>query len=172
MQRGIVRHELGQDDAAIADLERSIEYLPTAPAYYTLGEIYEGRGQIDKAIDNYKVVAKSGGGEIQKAAYEKLVLLDLARQPASYVASACGADTSGQVTVQVRNDTPVSITGIEVRFRYVDASGETRDRSQGISGELAPGKVATARTGFTAYPSTRCESAVTQARPASSPSRP
>jgi len=172
MQRGIVRHKLDQDDSAIADLERSIEYLPTAPAHYTLGEIYEAQGLSDKAIANYKVVAKGGGGEIQKAAYERLVLLELAKKPASYIASACGADTSGQITLQVRNDTPVPVTDVQVQMRYVDASGTERQRAQDFSGELAPGKVATARTGLTAYPSTRCESAVTQARPASSPSRP
>ena len=164
MQRGIAKHELEQDDSAVADLERSLELLPTGPAHYTLGEIREAQGLTGKAIEHYKVVAKGGSGEMQKAAYEKLVLLELAKQPASYIASACGADTSGQVTVQVRNDTPMPVTGVEVRFRYVDASGQTQDRSQSFSGELAPGKVATASTGLTAYPSTRCESAVTRAR--------
>jgi len=172
LQRGIARHELGQNDSAVVDLERSIEHLPTAPAHYTLGEIYAAQGLVDKAIGHYKVVAKGGSGEMQKAAYEKLVLLELAKQPASYIASACGADTSGQITVQVRNDTTIPVTGIEVRFRYVDASGQQRDRSQNFSGELAPGKVATASTGLTAYPSTQCQSAVSQARPASSPSHP
>ena len=39
MQRGQLHEELGQDDAAIGDLEKSIEFLPTGPAYFALGNI-------------------------------------------------------------------------------------------------------------------------------------
>jgi predicted Zn-dependent protease len=172
LQRGIANHELDRPDAAVSDLERSLELLPTAPAHYTLGEIREGQGLRDQAIEHYKVVAKSAGGDIQTAAYEKLVYLELAQRPASYIASACGADSSGQLIVQVRNDTPVPVTGVQVRYQYVDSTGTQRQQTQSISGELAPGKIINARTGLTADPSTRCEAAVIQARPASSPSRP
>ncbi len=171
LQRGIAQRELQQDDAAVADLERSLDYLPTAPAHLVLGDIKAGRGDIDEAVNHYKVVVKSGG-EVGKAAYQRLVNLDLSRQPASYVASACGADANGQVTVQVRNDTPVAVTDVEVQFRYVDSSGAQQQRAQSFSGALEPGTVATARTGLTAYPSTRCEAIVSRARPADSPSRP
>ena len=172
LQRGIANHELDRPDAAVSDLERSLELLPTAPAHYTLGEIREGQGLRDQAIEHYKIVAKNAGGDIQTAAYQKLVNLELSQQPASYIASACGADSSGQVVVQARNDTPVAVTGVQVRFQYVDASGTQRQSTQSISGELPPDEVKTVRTGLTAYPSTRCEAVVIQARPASSPSRP
>jgi predicted Zn-dependent protease len=172
LQRGIANHELSRSDAAISDLERSIEILPTAPAHYTLGEIHEGQGRRDKAIEHYKIVAKNAGGDIQKAADQKLVHLELAQQPASYVASACGADSNGQIFVQARNDTPVAVTGVQVRFQYVDASGTQRQSAQAISGDVLPNEVKTVRTGLAAYPSTQCEAVVSQARPADSPSRP
>ncbi len=162
LQRGHARHELQQDDAAVTDLERSLQLLPTAPAHLVLGDIKAGRGQRAEAIEHYRVVAKSGG-EIGKVAYERLVYLDLEAQPATYVASACGADTSGQLALQVRNDTPVAVTNIEVQFRYVDAGGVERQRSQSLSGALEPGRVASVRTGLTAYPSTPCEAVVTRA---------
>jgi hypothetical protein len=164
LQRGIANHELDRSDAAVSDLERSIEILPTAPAHYTLGEIHEGRGLRDKAVEQYTIVAKNAGGDIQKAAYQKLVHLDLSQQPAAYVASACGADSNGQIVVQARNDTPVAVTGVQVRFQYVDASGTQRQSTQSISGSVAPNKVVTARTGLAAYPNTRCEAAVVAAK--------
>jgi len=164
LQRGIAKHELDQADAAAADLESSLDILPTAPAHYTLGEIRESQGTVDKAIEHYKIVAKGGSGEIQKAAYERLVRLELPQKPASYIASACSAESNGQIAVQVRNDTPVAVTAVEVRIRYVDGSGAERQHTQSFGGELAPGKVAGVRTGLTPYPSTRCEAIVTQAR--------
>jgi predicted Zn-dependent protease len=172
LQRGIAKHELGQGDAAVADLERSLEYLPTAPAHYTLGQIREQQGLTDEAIKHYKVVAKGGSGDIAKASYEALLRLDLSSQPESYISSACGIDSSGQLIVQVRNDTPVPVSDVQVQYQYVDSVGTQRRQTQSFSGELAPGKIVNAGTGLTANPSTRCEAVVSRARPASSPSRP
>jgi tetratricopeptide (TPR) repeat protein len=151
LQRGIANHELDRPDAAVSDLERSLELLPTAPAHYTLGEIREGQGLRDQAIEHYKIVAKNAGGDIQTAAYQKLVNLELSQQPASYIASACGADSSGQIVVQARNDTPVAVTGVQVRFQYVDASGTQRQSTQSISGELPPDEVKTVRSSMIAF---------------------
>lgn len=164
LQRGIANHKLDQADAAVTDLERSLELLPTAPAHYVLGEIREGQGQLDKAIGHYKIVAKGASGDIQKAAHKRLVHLELSTQPASYIASACGAESNGQIALQVRNDTPVAVTDIQVQFRYVDSSGTERLRTQNFSGALEPGRVTTGRTGLTSYPNTRCEATVTGAR--------
>ena len=163
LQRGLAQHKLDRDGAAQADLERSLDYLPTAPAHLVLGDIKARRGAVGEAVNHYKTVAQ-GGGDVGKIAYERLVKLDLEQQPAAYVASACGADANGQVTIQVRNDTPVAVTGVEVRIRYIDSTGTERQRTQSFSGALQPGKVVTARTGLTAYPSTRCAAEVTRAR--------
>lgn len=162
LQRGLARNELGQTDGAVIDLERSLELLPTAPAHYTLGQIKEKRGPLNEAIEHYKVVAKSEG-EYGKAAYGALVRLELPTQPASYVSSACGDDGSGQIVVQVRNDTPVSVRGVSAQFQYVDAGGTQRQRTQNFSGQLAPGKIAGAKTGLVPAPGTRCAVAVTAA---------
>jgi len=163
LQRGIAKQELGQIDAAISDLERSLEYLPTAPAHFKLGEIKEERGLTSEAIDHYKIVAK-GGGEYGKAAHEALVRLELPTQPASYISSACGDDGSGQIVVQVRNDTSVPVNGVQAKFQYVDAGGDPRQRTQSFSGQIAPGKIASVRTGLTPYPSTGCDAAVVAAQ--------
>jgi predicted Zn-dependent protease len=163
LQRGLAQHNLDRNDAALADLERSLEILPTAPAHLVLGDIKAQRGANDAAVEHYKVVAK-GGGDIGKAAYQRLVYLDLEKQPSSYIASACGADAYGKIGIQVRNDTPVPVTDVEVQIRYVDSAGVEQQRAQSFSGALEPERVVSASTGLTAYPSTRCVAEVTRAR--------
>jgi len=165
LQRGIARHELGEDDGAVADLERSLELLPTAPAHYTLGQIYEERGATANAIEHYKVVA-GAGGEYGKVASAALYRLDLPSKPDTYVASACGRDGNGQLVIQVRNDTSVAVTGIEVLYQYVDAGGAQRQQSQSVSGVLASGRVVNLGTGRTSAAGTSCAVKVTAARPA------
>jgi predicted Zn-dependent protease len=163
LQRGIARHELAQTDAAAADLENSLKLLPTAPAHYVLGEIEEGRGDVAAAINHYKVVAKSGGGEYGKMATDRLMRLELPSQPSSYIASACGDDGSGQVVIQVKNATSVPVTGLRVIFQYVDSNGAQRQQSRDLPGVLAGGQTATARTGLALLAGTRCQSKVTAA---------
>ena len=152
---------------AVSDVE-----LKLASQLSGMDEIREQQGRVDEAIKHYKVVAKGAGGDVAKAAYEALLRLDLSNQPESYVSSACGVESSGQLIVQVRNDTPVPVSDVQVQYQYVDSAGTQRRQTQSFSGELSPGKVVNARTGLTADPSTRCEAVVIQARPASSPSRP
>ena len=164
LQRGIARHELGQTDAAVVDLENSLKLLPTAPAHYVLGEIKEERGNVSEAIEHYKVVAKSGGSSYAKAAAERLVRLELPSQPASYIASACGDDGSGQVAIQVRNGTSLPVTGLRVHIRYVDTSGAQRQLAQNISGVLDAGQTSVIRTGLKPSAGSRCESKVTAAQ--------
>ena len=163
LQRGIAQHEQGQDDAAVADLERSLELLPTAPAHFVLGEIKEERGATSEAVEHYKIVAKSGGN-YGKTAAERLYRLDLPSQPATYIDSACGDDGSGQVVVQVRNNTSMPVTGVEAAFQYVDSGGTQRQRSLAFPGVIAAGKVASAGTGLAPYPGTSCAAKVTAAR--------
>jgi len=162
LQRGLARNKLGQTDRAIADLERSLEYLPTAPAHFTLGKIKEERGLTDDAIEHYKVVAKSDS-EYGKAANAALVRLELSSQPASYISSACGDDGGGRIVVRVRNDTGVPVRAVQVRFQYVDSGGDQRQLTQSFSGQIAPGKVASVKTGLTPYPATRCDAVVVAA---------
>jgi predicted Zn-dependent protease len=163
LQRGVAKNELGQTDAAMADLERSLQILPTAPAHFTLGQIKEKRGPMAEAIDHYKVVAK-GGGEYGKLAYGALVRLELPQQPGSYISSVCGDDGGGQIVVQVRNDTDVIVTGVQAQFQYVDSSGTERVRTQSFRGQIAPGKIASAKTGLAPYAGSRCAAKVTSAQ--------
>lgn len=162
LQRGLARQELGQTDGAITDLENSIELLPTAPAHFALGEIYEERGSRETAIEHYRIVAQ-GGGEYGKAAEQRLVRLDLSSRPGTYISSACGDDGSGQIVVQLRNDTSLPVTGLQAVYQYIDTAGVQRQRAQGFSGVLSAGRTVSARTGVVPRPGSSCAVQVTAA---------
>ena len=164
LQRGLARNELGQIDAAVIDLERSIELLPTAPAHFTLGKIAAERGDINKAIAHYKVVAKASG-EYGKAASEALVKLDLPSNPGAYVLRRCDADASGNLVVSVRNDTSVQITDVQILVQYADATGRQRQVRHDVRGQIPPGQVASVNTGLGPYtPGSNCPAQVVSAR--------
>jgi len=163
LQRGMARNELGQYDAAAADLEKSIEMLPTAPAYYTLGKIAEARGNRAEAIDYYKVVADSGG-DYGTAAKAALVRLDLSANPGTYIPRRCDADNAGNLTVSIRNDTQVALRGIVIAVQMTDAYGRAQQRRFDVRGELPPGRVATVSTGLGPFtPGASCPAEVVAA---------
>ena len=156
LQRGIANKELGRTDSAVTDLNRSIELLPTAPAYFALGNIAEKRGEFPVAIGHYKVVAKSGG-DYGKAATAALVKLDLPTNPGAYIPRACDADGSGRLVVSVRNDTGVQITGVQVAVSVTDSSGRSTQQRHSITGQIAPGQIASVNTGMGPFtPGSNC----------------
>jgi len=59
LRRGQVRAELGRTAAARGDLEASIQRMPTASAYLALGHVERRTGNRARAIEHYRVAAKS-----------------------------------------------------------------------------------------------------------------
>jgi predicted Zn-dependent protease len=150
LQRGLARQELGQTDSAVVDLERSIELLPTAPAHYALGGIARERGDRTGAIAHYKVVAEAGG-EYGQAAKDALVHLDLPDNPGAYLRLGCSADASARLVVAVRNDTNVTVAGIELVVQYTDNAGRRQLSRYNVAGQLPPGRIASVSTGLGPY---------------------
>jgi tetratricopeptide (TPR) repeat protein len=155
LQRGIANKELGKTDAAVTDLERSISYLPTAPAHYNLGLIEKDRGQTAAAIEHFKAVAGTGG-DYGKAASAQLARLDLAQNPGNYVLRRCDAGTNGRLIVSVRNDAPVAVRGVQVQVEYTDGVGRTQQLQRNVGGRLEPGQVASADTGLGPFSGSNC----------------
>ena len=62
--------------------------------------------------------------------------------------------------MSVRNDTSVVIVGVQAQFQYVGSDGNQRRRTQGFGGQIAPGKIASVRTGLIPYVGTRCTASV------------
>ena len=127
LQRGLANNELNQTNNAVADLERSVELLPTAPAYLVLGDIAEQRGQSAEAIKYYKFVT----------------------------ARRCDADGNANLVVSVQNKTGLAIQGVQVAITYSDG-GQQRVVRRSIAGQIAPGKVASVNTGLGPYTSGSC----------------
>ncbi len=150
LQRGLAKNELGQVDAAVFDLERSIELLPTAPAHYTLGTIAQKRGNVAAAIEHYRVVANAGG-EYGRAANAALVKLELPSNPGAYVLRRCDADANGNLVVTVKNNTSVQVAGVQIAVRYADEYGRQRQVNQAVRGQIPPGQVASINTGLGPY---------------------
>ena len=163
LQRGLAKKEIGQRDGAVADLNRSLELLPTAPAHYALGEIEDARGNTTAAINHYKVVAKSGG-EYGKLATGRLARLELPSNPGAYIPRACDADSNGNLVVSVRNDAGIQVTGVEVAINYNDG-GKTATRRFAIRGQIPPGQVASVNTGMGPFtPGSNCPATVVAAQ--------
>lgn len=163
LQRGLAKKELGQTDAAVADLERSITLLPTAPAHYHLGLIQKSRGQTAAAIEHFRVVAKNGG-DYGKAASGELARLELADNPASYVLRRCDAGSKGQLMVSVRNEAPLAVSGVQIQVDYTDSAGRAQQLRRIVGGRLEPGQVATADMGLAPYTGSSCPVTVIAAR--------
>ena len=163
LQRGLARRELGQTDAAVVDLERSLALLPNAPAHLALGGIAEQRGQIDKAIEHYRVVAQAGG-EAGSAGSAALARLDLPRNPNAYIAGRCAVDDDGSLLIALQNQAAIPVAGLSVSFPYVDSSGRARQGSQSLNGRLEAGQSASFDTNVRADTSAACTPRVTAAR--------
>ncbi len=161
-QRGLARKELGQLDAAEVDLERSNELMPTAPAYYALGQIAERRGNLDVALARYREVAQAGG-DYGAAAANDVARIDLPRNPGSYIARRCDADADGNLVVSVQNQSSVTVADIRVAVQYTDASGRARQAVQAIRGQLPAGRVASVNTGLGPYVGGACPAEVVSA---------
>ncbi len=155
LQRGLAKKELGQTDGAVTDLEHSVERLPTAPAYFSLGEIAAGRGQTATAIEYFKIVAKAGG-EYGAAATTELAKLELPSNPSGYIARRCEADASGNLVVTVQNQTQLTVTGVKIAISYTDNAGRTQVARQSVRGQIAPGKLASVNTGLGPYSGGSC----------------
>ena len=163
LQRGLANNELGETDAAVRDLERSIELLPTAPAHLTLGNIARDRGDVDGAISHYKVVAGAQGEYGQRASAE-LARLDIGRNPSAYVARACEAASNGNLVVLVQNKAGVAITDVRIAIGYNDASGRAQSVSRTISSVIDPNEIVSLDTGLGPYTGGGCPAEIVAAR--------
>jgi hypothetical protein len=145
-----VHEELGNDDKAFADLEKSNDMLPTGPAYFSLGNIASRRGDKATAIANYKRVAGSQG-DLAQAAQAELVKLDLANNPDDYLQKRCDPNGSGELVVSIRNATSVTVAGVRFVVDYTDSAGRQRSVDKQLNGQLAAGKIASVNTGMSPY---------------------
>lgn len=164
LQRGLAHAQVGNDDSAVTDLERSNTFLETGPAHYALGSIAEKRGQTDKALAHYEA-ASGGAGQVANAAQASAARIDLPRNPGKYLSRRCDAAANGNLVVSVRNDTDLTLGGIVVTVTAAGRGGLARAMQSQIRGRLAPGQIASVDTGLGPYnPTAGCPAEVTAAQ--------
>ena len=130
VQSGIALNNLGRKAEAETALNASNELLPTAPSFYLLGQLAEGRGDVDTALKHYEIAADSDS-DIGKSSTERYTRLDLPRNPAKYLQSAAQMDAKGNVFAVVQNPTNVAVAHVQVRLvRYDAATRQPNAQSQ------------------------------------------
>ncbi len=141
VQSGIALFNMGKKAEAEPFLKRANELLPTAPGHALLGDIAEGRGDIEGALKHYQIAASSNS-EMGKQAGEHAVKLDLPRNPAKYIRSGAQADNSGNLFAVVENATSLPVGRVQVRVVKYDAqTGRAVGQSQPmIINGVQPGK--------------------------------
>lgn len=150
LRRGQANEGLGRLGPARADLEKSNSFLPTALAYYYLGNVEVASGNIEEAIAHYKKVAGTEG-EVAQAAKIELVKLDIANNPGDYILHRCDPDNQGNLVVAVKNNTPVTLGDITFSVQYRDNYGQPRQVNQRVPGQLDGGQVTSVATGLGPY---------------------
>lgn len=147
LQRGLAEHELGRDDAALANLQSSVELLPTTTAVKALADIHLARGDREQAVKLYRQVAESDSPAGRSAA-ATLARLELADRPGEYLPARVGAGRQGEVLVEIRNPTPVAVRNVEIAIQYQDAAGQVRTLRRRLDGVLPAGETAILPTGL------------------------
>ncbi len=164
LQKGISHRQLRQWDPARAELERSVQLLPTADAYLALGAVAEQRGDRAAALANYARAAQSEGAAGQSA-QDATARLDLPTNPGKYLAARGSLDGNGQLIVEVGNPTRILVADVLVTVRYTDAQGAVRDESRQLAGQLPAGQALRQAVGLGPFASTAAfEVKVTAAR--------
>ena len=141
--RGKLFEQQGQLRAAEADLNRSMQLLPTGDAQEALGNVAKARRDFSAAKNFYRSAVASGG-TVGDSAMASLMELDLEENPGGYLQTAVGLQ-NGEVVIQVKNTTPRSVTGLAVQL--VDST-TGQGSTQKIRGTLASGKSEVIRTGL------------------------
>ena len=101
LQKGLAHRQLRDWEDSRAELETSVELLPTAEAIYALGTL--GRAA-RRSPNGARVLHASGVGSQSpagQAAEEATVRLDLPNNPGKYIQARGGLDNRGQLVVEV-----------------------------------------------------------------------
>ncbi len=147
--RGLLSQTEGRLREAESDLTRSVNLLPTAPAYFSLGQMAANAGRTDQAIEYYKVAAGSSA-PVGKRAAASMMRLDLPRNPGNYIQSAVRVSNEGEVLALLGNRSPSAVRNVTVEVVVLDATGQRIvDRKQLRARQvLGAGQQTSLRTGI------------------------
>ncbi len=138
-QYGLVSEKTRDYAVAQRALNRSVQLLPTANAYNSLGNIAQATGRREEAVAQYSK-AYTHNSPAGKQAYASLLNLDFPDNPGKYVVARYQVADNGTVRVQIQNRTPRQIGNIGLNIRYPNANGQMQQLNRGVPGVLAAGK--------------------------------
>ena len=148
LKRGAVRAQLGDKVGARSDLQRSLQLLPTAEGHYMLGQINHFEGDQRAAVQNYRIAAKSKS-PAGKAANKELMNMQLARNPGGNLDTLLGRDRTGNLLVQITNNSDAAVRDLVVLVGRKDASGGIyRGEEHRLDTVLRPGEKIRFKTGI------------------------
>jgi len=147
LREGQMYYLLDKSASARSSLEYSLELMPTAEAHYLLGMLEKDNGNINGAMEHFKVAAQSDSETGSKATRE-MVLLDLQNNPGKYVGSRAVVDADNQVWAQFGNLTEVPLKNIVISYAWLDPQGQTRHGNKTYRGPLQGGKQDQIRLGI------------------------
>ena len=122
--RGLTHIQLNEPLLAKVDLERSVELLPTAIAFYELGKIFEIDGQFETALKHYQQAAASesvSGQQAKKAAFR----LGLARRPEDFI-SVQIEGVFPQILIKITNLTEFNLYNVVLDVAVIEPGLKTR----------------------------------------------
>ncbi len=147
LQRGLARLKLHETAQGEADLKKSIEFLPTAPAMNALGNLSLNGGDITTAKKYFSAAAGSNSAA-GKAANNSLIRLDLPDNPHKYLQMRLGRDKSNYLLVQINNRTRQTVADVSFIVQFRDAQGTIRTTQLQLPGRLALQQSKTIATGI------------------------
>lgn len=145
---GTAQYKLRTGDRGEAELTRSANLLPTAPALYYLGSIAKDAGNRQRAMELFKGAAGSKS-ELGKQAAVEYARLNFAENGTRYIAGGLQLDSRGQVMAVVENRAPFAVSQIVLTPVLLDANGRIAQEGRQIqvNKTLQPGDRASVNAG-------------------------
>ena len=163
MRRGIAHRQIGNTKLAVADLERSIELLPNAPAMNVLGELKLAGGERETAMQLFRAAAKSDSPD-GRAAGESLARLELPEKPYLYLQTRVGQDQRGRMIAEIGNPTTLTVNVSELALEYLRPDGQVESFLERINGRIETGQAARFELSLRVAEPSRLRAAVTGAQ--------
>ncbi|HIJ55090.1 MAG TPA: M48 family metalloprotease [Deltaproteobacteria bacterium] len=138
LERGLLKKQMGLHYEASADLERSVKYLPTAVAQYSLGDLALANNDMNKAITHFRA-ASEAKNELGQKARIALARLEMPQKPLQYLNIQVGPDQAGSLLLRVTNKSPVTLDYAVFYITAPDIRGRMQNRTLYLHGALTPG---------------------------------
>ena len=138
LERGLLKKQMGLNDEASADLEKSVKYLPTAIAQYSLGDLALANNDMNKAMTHFRAASEAKNESGQKARIA-LARLEIPKKPLQYLNIQVGPDRSGNLLIKVTNKSPVPLDYAVFYVTAPDIRGRMQNRTLYLQGVLPPG---------------------------------